>query len=85
VTRGKPDPEVYQTAAARLGVAVGNCLVAEDVLPGLAAGGAAGRALLGIATSEDETSLRAAGAQWVAPDFENLPADLRTRLGCGIS
>ena len=42
VTRGKPDPEGYLLAAARLGVDPARCLVVEDAEPGLAAGRAAG-------------------------------------------
>lgn len=42
VAAGKPDPEGYLTAAARLGVDPGNCLVVEDTIPGTAAGKAAG-------------------------------------------
>ena len=42
VAAGKPDPEGYLTAATRLGVNPGNCLVVEDTLPGAAAGKAAG-------------------------------------------
>jgi HAD superfamily hydrolase (TIGR01509 family) len=39
---GKPDPEGYLQAAARLGVDPGACLVVEDSETGLAAGRAAG-------------------------------------------
>ncbi|MDL4813428.1 HAD-IA family hydrolase [Actinomadura opuntiae] len=42
VTAGKPDPEGYLEAAARLGIAPSACLVVEDSEPGLAAGRAAG-------------------------------------------
>lgn len=42
VTHGKPHPEPYLTAAARLGVAPRTCLVVEDSAPGIAAGHAAG-------------------------------------------
>lgn len=42
VTSGKPDPEGYLTAAARLGVDPAECLVVEDALPGVIAGKAAG-------------------------------------------
>jgi HAD superfamily hydrolase (TIGR01509 family) len=42
VQRGKPDPEGFRLAAARLGVAPAACLVVEDSEPGLAAGRAAG-------------------------------------------
>jgi len=42
VRRGKPDPEGFLMAAARLGVAPEACLVVEDSEPGLASGRAAG-------------------------------------------
>ena len=69
VVRGKPDPEVYRTAAARAGVDPARCLVVEDALPGVQAAKAAGCACLGLMTSEGEAALRAAGADWTAPDF----------------
>lgn len=42
VSRGKPHPEPYLTAAARLGVRPEDCLVLEDSVTGAAAGNAAG-------------------------------------------
>lgn len=42
VRHGKPDPEGYLLAAARLGVDPRDCLVVEDSPPGLAAGHRAG-------------------------------------------
>lgn len=42
VTRGKPDPEIYRTAASRFGVEPANLLVLEDSPTGLAAAKAAG-------------------------------------------
>jgi HAD superfamily hydrolase (TIGR01509 family) len=42
VRRGKPHPEPYQTAAARLGVEPSDCVVLEDTSTGAAAGLAAG-------------------------------------------
>jgi HAD superfamily hydrolase (TIGR01509 family) len=42
IQTGKPDPESYLLAAARLGVPPARCLVVEDSEPGLAAGRAAG-------------------------------------------
>lgn len=73
VTHGKPHPEVYLTAAARVGANPARCLVVEDALPGVQAGKAAGARCLGLMTSEPEERLRAAGADWVAPDFLSLP------------
>lgn len=44
--RGKPHPEPYLTAAAALGVPVGDCLAIEDSNPGVASAIAAGCAVL---------------------------------------
>ena len=48
VTRGKPDPEGYLLAAARLGVDPQDCLVVEDTPTGAAAGRAAGATVAGL-------------------------------------
>jgi alpha-glucosidase len=42
IAAGKPDPEGYLLAAARLGVDPARCLVVEDAEPGIVAGRAAG-------------------------------------------
>jgi beta-phosphoglucomutase-like phosphatase (HAD superfamily) len=49
VTHGKPHPEAYLTAAARLGVTPGECVAIEDSPPGLASAVAAGVPALGVA------------------------------------
>jgi HAD superfamily hydrolase (TIGR01509 family) len=72
VTKGKPDPEVYLTAASRVRVVPTQCLVIEDALPGVQAGAAAGATVLGLATSESPASLIEAGARFTTPDFSFL-------------
>jgi beta-phosphoglucomutase len=55
VTRGKPDPQVFQLAAERLGVAANCCAVVEDAVHGIEAANRAGMksvALIGTATRE---------------------------------
>lgn len=42
VKKGKPAPDVYLEAAKRLGVKPENCLVFEDIVPGIQAGKSAG-------------------------------------------
>jgi HAD superfamily hydrolase (TIGR01509 family) len=48
VAHGKPHPEVFLTAAARLGVTPTDCVVVEDAPPGLEAGRRAGMRTLGV-------------------------------------
>jgi HAD superfamily hydrolase (TIGR01509 family) len=48
VTRGKPHPEPYLTAAARLGVAPGECVAIEDSPTGVASAVAAGVPTLAV-------------------------------------
>ena len=48
VTRGKPDPEVFLKAAARLGVRPERCIVVEDARAGIEAAQNAGMRSIGI-------------------------------------
>jgi len=54
VERPKPDPEIYLTAAARIGVSPADCLVFEDSHIGIAAAKAAGAKVVGVATTVSE-------------------------------
>ncbi len=51
VTRGKPDPQVFELAAERLGLPPAQCLVVEDAPAGVAAAKAAGARCLGLASA----------------------------------
>jgi HAD superfamily hydrolase (TIGR01509 family) len=48
VRHGKPDPEVFLTAAAKLGVPPKQCIVVEDALHGIEAARAAGMKSIGV-------------------------------------
>jgi HAD superfamily hydrolase (TIGR01509 family) len=48
VTRGKPEPEVFLNAAARLGVPPARCVVVEDAAAGIEAGRRGGMATIGV-------------------------------------
>jgi len=50
VARGKPSPELYLLAAARLGVDPAACLALEDTPIGCAAAAAAGARVLAVPT-----------------------------------
>ena len=72
VERGKPDPEGYLTAAARLGVDPAEALVVEDAPPGIEAGRAAGAATVGVTTTHSAAEVGAADV--VSSSLEELPA-----------
>lgn len=60
VERGKPDPQPYLAAAEALGVEPSRCLVVEDAPAGIAAGRAAGAAVLAVTTTFAASELGAA-------------------------
>jgi len=57
VKKHKPDPEVYLTSAANLGVSPENCLVFEDSFSGISAGLNAGMRVVGVLTSHTKEEL----------------------------
>ena len=63
VERGKPEPDMFLAAAARLGAEPADCVVIEDSPPGVAAGVAAGMTTLAICrVPGTEATLAAADA-----------------------
>jgi HAD superfamily hydrolase (TIGR01509 family) len=73
VTRGKPDPEVFLTAAKRIEVEPANAVVFEDALVGIAAAKAAGMRVVAVATTEPKDKL--AHADWVVDRLDELAID----------
>jgi beta-phosphoglucomutase len=51
VTRGKPDPEVFQKAAAKIHCHPADCVVFEDALVGIQAALAAGSKAVAVGTT----------------------------------
>lgn len=73
VTHTKPHPEIFLTAAHKIGIDPSNCLVIEDAPAGVDAARAAGSRCLALTTSFDESAL--AHADWIAPDLSAWPAE----------
>ena len=71
VARKKPQPDIFLTAAERIGLAARECLVVEDAVNGVAAAKAAGMHCLGLTTSF--TTGQLAGADWTAPNLAEAP------------
>ena len=71
VRRGKPDPEIYRTVAARLGADPAHCLVIEDAPAGVAAAHAAGMRVVALRTELNQR-LALPGADRIISSLEAL-------------
>ena len=72
VSRGKPDPQVYELAAARLGTPPDACVVVEDAVAGVSAARAAGMAVAAVTSTASAQALAAAGAAPVVDRLDEL-------------
>jgi len=72
VTNGKPHPEIFLTAAKKLGVAPEDCLVFEDTRSGVTAARAAGMQVIGLTTMFDQKTLVELGCIQAVEDFNAL-------------
>jgi len=75
IARGKPAPDGYRLAAARLGANPQACLVVEDAPPGIRAGKAAGARVLALTTTHAPDAL--GDADLVLPDLSRIRAAAR--------
>jgi sugar-phosphatase len=71
---GKPDPEPYLKAAAKLGFAASDCIVVEDAPAGVRAGKAAGARVIAFLTTMIRRDLEDAGADWIVQDCADIAA-----------
>jgi len=67
VKKGKPDPEVFLTAAARLGVPPKRCIVVEDAVAGIEGARRAGMSSIGVSRNGKPLA-----ADVVVPSLEQL-------------
>jgi len=79
VARGKPHPEVFLTAAARLGGAAGDCVVVEDAPAGVEAAHAAGMACVALVSTGRRRD-RLAAAERVVDHLDELSVEDFDRL-----
>ena len=70
VQRGKPAPDIFLSAAQRIGVAPADCLVFEDAPAGIQAAHAAGMNAIALLTSHRRDELSEADA--IETDFREL-------------
>jgi len=62
VARGKPDPEGYLAAAAKLGIAPADCVIVEDAPSGVEAAHNAGMRVIAVTTTHSAAEVSAADA-----------------------
>jgi HAD superfamily hydrolase (TIGR01509 family) len=74
VTAGKPDPQVFQTAAARLHASADRCIVVEDAAVGIEAARRAGMRSIGVGQGA------ALNADVAVRSLTDLPLDAFARL-----
>jgi HAD superfamily hydrolase (TIGR01509 family) len=72
VPRPKPDPALFQHAAATMNAKPSACAVIEDTPSGITAAVAAGMRAIGYAADSDEHALRNAGAE-IIRSLDGLP------------
>jgi HAD superfamily hydrolase (TIGR01509 family) len=83
VTRGKPSPDLYLLAAARLGVKPQRCVAVEDSNHGVTAAHAAGAITIMVPDMVPPTDESRARCAAVLPDLNAVMTMLRTRGGLG--
>ncbi|MGA2979662.1 MAG: HAD family hydrolase [Terriglobales bacterium] len=74
VNIGKPDPEPYLKAAAKLRFAASDCIVVEDAPAGVRAGKAAGARVIAFLTTMVRRDLDEAGADWIVQNCADMAA-----------
>lgn len=80
VSRCKPDPEIYLTAAAALGLAPSECVVFEDAEAGIEAGKRAGMKVVALSTTFSADFLRDTAADLIVADFTQVDIDMLVSL-----
>jgi beta-phosphoglucomutase len=74
VINKKPFPDIYLSAADRLGLTPGECLVVEDAVSGIRAGKSAGCKCLAVTTSFKREEL--AEADWIVDSLLDVPDEV---------
>ncbi|HEV3235971.1 MAG TPA: HAD family phosphatase [Gemmataceae bacterium] len=75
--RGKPDPQVFQVAAARLAVSPAQCVVMEDAVAGVQAAKAGGMRCIAVrfVPHHSEEKLHQAGADMIVDSLEKVSVE----------
>lgn len=80
VTHCKPSPEIFLTAAKRLGLQPDECIVFEDAVSGVEAAKAAGMKVVTITTTLPRERLEEVGADLVIYSFDEVDYEVLSNL-----
>ena len=72
VKKGKPHPEIFLTAAEKIGVNPSYCLAFEDTLSGILSAKAAGMDVIGVTTMFDEKTLMKMGCKKTINNYKEI-------------
>ena len=81
IVNGKPSPEPYLKGAQLLGLAAADCVVVEDAPAGIRSGKAAGARVIALQTTERDSLLREAGADWIVNTCASVSVAAQGRNG----
>lgn len=76
VTRCKPAPEIYLTAASKLGLCPEECIVFEDAEAGIESAKRAGMKVVALATTFSREFLEETDADYIINDFRDVDVEL---------
>ena len=79
VKQGKPSPDQYLLAAARMGIAPSACIVVEDSPPGIESARAAGMRVIALTTTHKREDL--AGSDAIVDRLDSLRLTVREQAG----
>ena len=85
ISRGKPDPEPYVKGAAALGFRPADCVVCEDVAPGIRSGKSAGATVFALRTTVSDSELLETDADYIVNDCTLIRARIEDGTGLVVS
>jgi HAD superfamily hydrolase (TIGR01509 family) len=72
ISKGKPDPEIYELSLKKMNLQNTECVVFEDSTDGVCAAKMAGIKVIGVTTSHTAEELKRAGCEFAISDFTGI-------------
>jgi beta-phosphoglucomutase len=75
ISKGKPDPEIFERTLTKLNLKSRECIAVEDSTDGIISARRAGLEVIGISTTQTDESLKEMGCFQVISNFKELNLD----------